>query len=148
VLSHRSAATLHRILTAVGRRIDVTIPRQSSIARSGIRVHRSTCLAAQDRVEVDAIPGTSVPATLLALAATVPTNVLESACNQAELEGVLDMRAVEELLERRASHPGATRLRSTLAIEGLGLDRTRSELEKLFLRLARQTGLPAPAVNE
>jgi len=29
--------------------------------------------------------------TLLALAATVPTNVLESACNQAEIKEVLDV---------------------------------------------------------
>jgi hypothetical protein len=75
-------------------------------------------------------------------------NVLESACNKAQLEGLLDMRAIEELLERRASHPRAARLRSALAVDGFGLGRTKSKLEKLFLRLSRQTCLPAPAVNE
>jgi very-short-patch-repair endonuclease len=63
------------------------------------------------------------------------------------MEGFLDMRAIEELLGRRRSHPGATRLRSVLAVDGLGLDRTKSKLERRFLRLARDTGLPEPAVN-
>src|SRR3954468_17916889 len=44
LLSHRSAATLRALLNARGGRIDVTIPRPSSLARRGIRVHRSTCL--------------------------------------------------------------------------------------------------------
>jgi very-short-patch-repair endonuclease len=147
LLSHQSAATLHGLLNARAGRIHVTVPSRSSRAHTGIRVHRTTCLAPHDRTKVDGIACTAVPATLLALAATVPGNVLESACNQAEMEGLLDMRAVEELLERRATHPGAARLRATLAVDGLGLDRTKSKLEKRFLRLAGDNGLPPPAVN-
>lgn len=147
VLSHQSAATLHGLLNARAGRIHVTVPRRTTVARAGIRVHRTTCLVPQDLVEVDAIPCTSVPATLLYLAATVPANVLESGCNQAEIEGVLDMHAIEDLLERRHSHPGAKRLRAALEGDGLGLDRTKSVLETRFLRLTRTTGLPAPAIN-
>lgn len=145
LLSHQSAATLHGLLNARAGRIHVTVPRTTSIARAGIRAHRSTCLAPEDRIEVDRIPCASLPATLLGLAATVPPNVLESACNRAEIEGVLDMRAVGELLERRRGHAGATRLRA--ALDGLGLDRTKSKLEKLFLRLARDTGVSTPGIN-
>ena len=111
-------------------------------------MHRSTCLVPADRVMVDGIPCTSVPATLLALAATAPRNVLESACNQAELEWVLDTRAIEELLGRRGAHPGSARLRAVLEMDHLGLDRTKSKLEKRFVRLAKETGLPAPTINE
>ena len=117
------------------------------MARAGISVHRSACLEPEDRAEVDGIACTSVPATLLGVAATAPRNVLDSACHRAEMERVLDMRAVEELLERRASHPGAARLRTALEVDGLGLDRTKSSLERRFLLLARRTGLPAPEVN-
>jgi predicted transcriptional regulator of viral defense system len=148
VLSHRSAATLHGLINARGGKIDVAIPRQSSISRPGIRVRRSTCLVAADCVMVDRIPCTSVPATLLALAATAPRNVLESACNQAELEWALDMRAIEELLDRRGAHPGSARLRAVLEIDDLGLDRTKSKLEKRFVWLAKEMGLPAPTINE
>jgi very-short-patch-repair endonuclease len=147
LLSHQSAATLHGLLNARSGRIHVTVPRRTTVARPGIRVHRSTCLAPQDRDEVDGIPCTSVPATLLGIAASAPRNVLESASNRAEMEGLLDMRAIDELLTRRKSHPGATRLRAALEVDGLGLDRTKSKLEKRFLRLARETGLPAPAIN-
>jgi very-short-patch-repair endonuclease len=97
---------------------------------------------------VDRIPCTSVPATLLALAATVPRNVLESACNQAEIEEVLDMGAVDALLDRRRGGPGSSRLCAVLAVDDLGLDRTKSQLERRFLRLSRETGLPRPSVND
>jgi predicted transcriptional regulator of viral defense system len=147
VLSHQSAATLHGLLNAKAGRVHVTVPRRTTVARAGIRVHRSTCLAPEDRVEVDGIACTSVPATLVGVAATAPRHVLDSACNRAEMEGVLDMRAVEELLERRRTHPGATRLRAALEVDGLGLDRTKSKLERRFLRLAQRTGLPAPSIN-
>src|SRR5215216_6156217 len=110
LLSHQSAATLHGLLHARAGAIHVTISRGSLLRHAGIRVHRSRCLTPVDRTEIDGIACSSVPATLLALAATVPPNVLESACNRAEIEGVLDMRAVGELLERRQGQPGATRL--------------------------------------
>ena len=57
------------------------------------------------------------------------------------------MGAIGELLGRRRAHPGSSRLRAALAVDGLGLDRAKSELERQFLRLARETGLPTPAIN-
>src|SRR5947207_2896910 len=76
LLSHQSAATLHGLLNAKAGRVHVTVPRRTTVARAGIRVHRSTCLVPQDRVKVDGIACTSVPATLLSVAATAPPNVL------------------------------------------------------------------------
>src|SRR3954463_11075277 len=97
LLSHRSAATLQELLNVRGGLIEVTILRHSSLARPGLRVHRSTCLVPHDCVTVDRIPCTSVSATLLGLAATAPTNVLESACNKAEIKGLAS--------NGRAAHP-------------------------------------------
>jgi very-short-patch-repair endonuclease len=125
----------------------VTIPRRTPVVRRGIHVHRSTCLDPADCTEVDRSPCTSVAATLLAVASTAPLNVLESACNQAEVERILDLSAVDELLKRRRGQPGAALLRAALEVDGLGLDRTKSRLEKRFLRLARAAGLPTPAIN-
>jgi very-short-patch-repair endonuclease len=110
-------------------------------------VHRSTCLLPEDCVTVDGIPCLSVPATLLSLGAMSPRNVLERACNQAEINRSLDMKAMAELLGRRPAHPGASRLRAVLAMDGLGADRTKSHLERRFARLAREHGIPAPEVN-
>jgi very-short-patch-repair endonuclease len=148
LLSHQSAATLQELLSARGGSIHVTVPRRASVARAAIRAHRSPCLAPQDRTEIDGVPCTSVPAMLLGLAATAPPNVLESACNKAEIRGLLDMRAVNALLHRRRAHPGAARLRLALAVDGLGSDRTKSPLEARFLELVRRAGLPLSAVNE
>jgi very-short-patch-repair endonuclease len=148
ILSHRSAATLHELLKVLGGRVEVTIPRRHPIKRPGLRVHRSTCVLPEDCTTVDRVPCTNVPATLLALGATVPKSVLESACNQAEINGTLDMRAIDELLDRRDKHPGVSRLRAALEVDGLEADRAKSVLERRFMRLARETGLPAPKVNE
>jgi very-short-patch-repair endonuclease len=147
LLSHRSAAALHGLLRVGGSPIDVTVPRRSCLSRPGLRIHRSTCLAPEDGTTVDGIACTSVAATLLSLAAVVPPNILESACNQAELDGVFDLEAIEELLERRRRAAGTARLRSVLSLDALG-DRSKSGLERRFLRLVRRAGLPEPAVNE
>src|SRR5436190_7877188 len=97
LLSHWSAAAWHELLGAGGGRIDVTVPHRRGRSRPGLRVHRITSLSASDRVVVGGIPCTSVSRTLLDLAAVAPRNVLERACDQAEVIGILDMRAVREL---------------------------------------------------
>jgi hypothetical protein len=117
-----------------------------ALSRRTIRVHRSTCLTPQDCAEVEGIPCTSVPRTLLDLAATVPKHVLERACDQAERARGLDMRALEELLTRRAGQPGVGRLRGVLHLAAEGVP--RSELERRFLALCRRAGLPRPSVNQ
>ena len=85
--------------------------------------------------------------TLLALAATVPRNVLESACNQAEIKEVLDMGEIASSWSDGGRTPGTSRLRAALEVDGLGLDRTKSHLERRFRRLAGEARLPAPTVN-
>ena len=127
--------------------IDVTIAGRRGLSRPGLRVHRPERLGDADRAVVRGIPCTSVPRTLLDLAQVVSHRVLERACDQAEVLGVLDMNAVRELLARRERHPGVGRLRAALdtgrAREGI----SRSALEERFLRLCRRSELPQPEVN-
>jgi hypothetical protein len=148
LLSQRAGAALQGLLGWGGGKIDVTIPRRSALSRPGIRVHRSTRLAPQDCAEVEGIPCTSVPRTLLDLAATVPKHVLERACDQAERQGSLDVREVDGLLERHAGQPGVRCLRAALRLGTVGEGIPRSELERRFLALCRRAGLPRPSVNE
>jgi len=100
-----------------------------------------------DRTAVRGIPCTSVPLTLLDLAAVVPRGVLERACDQAEVLRVLDMAAIDELLQRSGGRPGVRALRTVLGTEGLGEGVPRSELERRFLALCRKAALPSPSVN-
>jgi predicted transcriptional regulator of viral defense system len=148
LLSHVSAADLHRLLSSAGPTIDVTVPRRVGLSRRGIRVHRSTCLIPVDRASVGVIPCTSIARTLLDLAGVVHRRALERACDQAEVLGVLDMDAVREVLARTAGHPGVRRLRAVVETGQVGENVSRTHLEQRFLELCRGTGLSRPAVNE
>ncbi len=146
-LSHVSAAVLHEVLSSAGSRIDVTIPRHTTLRRPGIRVHRSMRLDRDDIACKKEIPCTSIARTLLDLAAVVPRGVVERACEQAELKRLVDWSAMEALLTRAAGRRGVCNLRAVLG-QPAATGVTRSELERRFLAVCRRAGLPSPASNE
>jgi very-short-patch-repair endonuclease len=148
LLSHRAAAALHELLRPVGGPIDVVVMPDQARSRRAIRIHRSACVTDADRAELEGIPCTSVPRTLLDLAATAPLHLLARACNQAERIGTLDMHAIEELLGRRAGQPGVSRLWAALREGQVGEGIPETELERRFLALCRRARVPRPSVNE
>jgi predicted transcriptional regulator of viral defense system len=147
LLSHWSAAALHELLRSSATLIDVTVPRRVGLRHAGLRIHRRMGLTAADRTTVSNIPCTSVAWTLLDLAVDAPDNVLERACDQAEVLRVLDMSAVEDLLARRYGQPGTRRLGELLGAGHVGRDIPVSELERRLVGLCRTLGLPLPEVN-
>ncbi len=147
VLSHRKAATLHGLLTCNRTNIEVTVPGRVIRARSGIDFHRSTTLTDVDRTVVNDIPCTTVARTLLDLGEVVPRRRLERAFDQAEIEGLLDMRAIEDQLRRNPTRPGAHHVRALLAEHYVGSTATESEIEEAFLALCRRARLPKPQVQ-
>ena len=80
--------------------MDVIAPNRRGRCPAGIAAHRDGTLGGIDRVEIDGIPCTSLPRTLLDIAATQPSRTLGYAVNQAEVEGVFDLAGVVELLKR------------------------------------------------
>jgi very-short-patch-repair endonuclease len=148
LLSQASAAVLHRLLVAAQSRIHVTIGHRAGLSRPGIRIHRPAGIVSEDRGVVDRIPCTSVTRTLVDLAASAPRNVLERACEQAEVLRKLDWAAMESSLSRARGRAGVRRLRAILGVTAASDGIPRSELERRFLALCRQAGLPSPAVNE
>jgi Transcriptional regulator, AbiEi antitoxin/REase_MTES_1575 len=146
VLSHRSAAALWGIRPTARSGIDVTAPARAGRRRAGIDVHDAATLAASDVTRVDAIPCTTVPRTLLDLAAVLDRRALERAYDQAEVLRVLDSAAVEDLLARSPRRHGVAALRAVVqAAAPLAL--TRSELEERFLSICAAAGIPRPRVN-
>jgi hypothetical protein len=143
VLSHRSAAAHWGLLASEQGHIDVTAMR----ARHGtptLRVHRSRSLNARDTTIHHGIPTTTVARTLLDLAATTRPDRLERALAQAQRLQLYDHNAIQDVITRTNGHRGRTPLTRATASEP---KLTRSEAEALFLKLARQAGLPEPLTN-
>ncbi|MDX6634615.1 MAG: hypothetical protein QOF06_818 [Solirubrobacterales bacterium] len=99
-----------------------------------------------DRVLREGIPVTSLPRTLLDVAATVRFDWLEKLVERSEGLGLFDLRAVEDLLARTVGHHGHKRLRRAIALYK-PTSFTRSGLEKRFLELVIAAGLPQPHTN-
>src|SRR3954447_1070196 len=146
VLSHRSAARLWGMLGGQGGRPHVTTTTRAGRAIKGIVAHNSTALRQEDVTAHRRIPATTVARTILDLAADEPRQTVERCMDEAEVQGILDVRALAATLAHANSHRGAGTLRAILD------DRrepalTRLELEARFLALCREADLPEPKVN-
>jgi very-short-patch-repair endonuclease len=132
VLSHSSAAALWRLLPPSSGAIDVSVAGNGGRnRRKGIRVHRSRTLTPSDITR------------RLGIAVTTPARTiidLRSAAKRGA-GGAVSARELRQAVRQA----GVLGLRIDDAHEGA--DRTRSELEDLFLRLCRQRDLPVPEVN-
>ena len=147
LLSHRSAAWLWGLDRYGPAPLEATAPsarRRQAIPT--IRVHRSSVLTGADRALEQNIPVTSLSRTLLDYAATVSPERLDKGIERAEELELLDLRAVDELLGRTAGHPGHGRLRKALALYRPP-PFTRSGMERRFLDLVEEAGLPKPATG-
>lgn len=144
VLSHRSAAWLWGLFPVCREEIDVTFAGKG--LRRGIRVHRVMAISDRDCGVLERIPTTSLPRTLLDVAASEPRRELNRAIDRAKRRGLLDLHAIDQLLERRGRVPGASHLREALALYRKPVvDRARSEL--LLLDAIEKEGFSLPAVN-
>jgi len=99
-----------------------------------------------DRALRDGIPVTSLARTLLDLAATVRLEWLEKMVERSEERELFDLGVVDELLARTVGHHGHARLRKAIALYK-PTSFTRSGLERRFLELVLEAGLPQPRTN-
>ncbi|HWW67602.1 MAG TPA: type IV toxin-antitoxin system AbiEi family antitoxin domain-containing protein [Solirubrobacterales bacterium] len=143
LLSHRSAAWLWGLTAKWEQVVDVTVavPRHT---RPTIRLH-SARLASADSDSSEWIPVTAVPRTLLDFAAAEP-RFLRRTLDRAERFGLLDLLAIDALLARSVGRRGVDRLRQALDIYRSPTF-TRSGLERRFLELVSDAGLPRPSTN-
>jgi len=114
--------------------------------RLSIRLHEARSLAPEDRALRDGIPVTALPRTLIDLAASVRFDWLERMVERSEELNLFDLRAVEDLLARNAGHHGHGRLTRAIALYKPS-SFTRSGLEKRWLELVLEAGLPQPHMN-
>lgn len=146
LLSHHAAAALWGLGRREHARVDVTAPGRSRHGMPGIALHRVRRLHPDDRARREKVPVTSVPRTLLDLAEVLRSRELARAFEEAERLRLLDLRAIDALVQRSRGRRGLRPLRHLLA-DLAPAPPVRSELERRFLELRHKHDLPAPAVN-
>jgi hypothetical protein len=144
VLSHRSAGWLWGLFPSSPEEVDVTYAGKGR--RKGIRVHRVMAIGDRDIESRKRIRVTSFARTLLDIAASEPERELNRAVDRAKRRNLLDLPALDQVLERRPRVPGAAHLKDALALYRKPVfDRARSEL--LFLEALEDEGERLPVFN-
>lgn len=144
-LSHGSAASLWEIGEARLADPEVSVPAGRSLCRPGVVVHRRSRLREWERTVHRDVPVTSVAATIIDLAAYSRRSAIERAIRDADRLDLLDPEELRAALDAVAPRPGVGVLREIL--DPLTFVLPQSELERLFLPLARAAGLPAPVLQ-
>jgi Protein of unknown function (DUF559) len=122
--------------------IHVSIPGERDTQQPGVIVHRRKRL---ERDEVDGIPTTTIVQTMVDIARDLSPPDLERAIGEADHLGLIDPEGLRKALDERRGEPGLLRLKRTLDKHTFVL--THSELERLFVPLAKRAGL-GPATGQ
>jgi very-short-patch-repair endonuclease len=142
LLSGRAAGHLLGLLKGRPPPPEVTTPTERRI--EGITTRRARDIDPRDATVWRGIPVTTVPRTLVDLAAVLELDDLVRACHEAGVLHRTTPAQVEAVLERRPRSPGAGNLRKVLRGE---VHVILSKLERAFLTLLRAEGLPPPKTN-
>ena len=145
LLSHDSAAWLWGVSKRSPVPHAVTAPVRRK-PRPPILLHYAGNLTPEDRALQEGIPATSVARTFLDVAATSRAQRLQRMLERSEELRLFDLRAVESVLARNKGHHGAGRLRRALELYRPPAF-SRSGLERRFLALVQEAGLPRPATG-
>ncbi len=145
VLSHETAARLHGFDRCLPHVVDVTVSRRRRGVHAPFNVHTTKYLSKLDVVTVDGWRCTSATRTVIDLARLrVPLGRLEAAMDSAVRSGasapLVLARRLDEL--RGRGRWGAPLLENLLVDAG-----GHTMLERRFLALVRQAGLPRPTTQ-
>jgi very-short-patch-repair endonuclease len=145
VLSHSSAAALWQLDAEQPDLIELSVPPGSRCRQRGLLAHRRA-LRPEDRVKRNGIRVTSPALTLVDMAARLDRFAVERAVGEADKHDLVDPETLRLALEDYPRARGAAFLREVLDRRTLRL--TDSELERLFLSIVRETGLPLPLTQQ
>ena len=136
VLSGLAAAHLWGLVRGAVPSPDVTAPTLHRLP--GVTTHRAKRTR---KTTHRGVPVTTVPQTLCDLAGTLSLDALGRACHEAWVKYRVGPEQVEPLLRNQ---PGAANLRAILRGD---THVTLSQLERAFLRVLKDHGLPLPHTN-
>jgi hypothetical protein len=141
LVGRRSAAALHGLDGFEPGPLEFVVPRALRDRRTVGEVHSGPPVPLLDRTRVHGLAVTSAALTVIQLAAGGNRNDVANALDSAVRLGLLTPELVRRRLavHRHRNFPGGPLLDDLLADAGV-----HSFLERRFLRLVRQAGLPAP----
>jgi very-short-patch-repair endonuclease len=142
LLCGRAAGYLFGALKGLAPPPEVMAPTRRCV--KAVKTRRSRSIDRRDATTFRRIPVTTLPRTLVDLAAVLDLDALARAFHEAEIRHRTTPAQVEAVLERRPNSPGAARLRAVLHGDAPVL---LSKLEQRFLALLRAAGLPLPLTN-
>jgi hypothetical protein len=142
LLSGRAAAHLLGILPGPPPRPEVTAPTERRIPGITTRRHRS--MHPLDAQFHRGVPVTSPARTIVDLAATLTAEQLARVAHEAAIRHNTAPREIEAVLDRPTRWRGAKKLRRVITGDEPVL---LSALERRFLKLLREAGLPLPNTN-
>ena len=145
VASHLSAAWLWGLLRSRPETMHITC-RSPRPGKRAFVVHTAD-LARADLARRDGIPVTSLSRTILDVAVKSRARTVRRHIQLAEDLQLFDLNAMNDLLERTKGHRGQAKVRAALELYDEKPVFTRSGLERRFLELVREAGLPEPAMN-
>jgi very-short-patch-repair endonuclease len=144
VASHLSAGRLWGIVRFDPEAIEVTVPKRRRSKRPYI-VHEAW-VPTPERTVIDGIPVTTLSRTLFDLSTGARTRTFQKMLQRAEELKLLDLGAIDATMARAPLGTGAA-LRHQLDIYQPVVGITRSDLERDFLKLVVDAGLPRPSTN-
>jgi very-short-patch-repair endonuclease len=147
VLSHSSAAALWRIGVERDAEIHLSLPSESHREVPELRIHRRPSLNPdRDLTREYGIPCTTPVQTLIDMSIRLDRAGVERMINEADKYNLTHPPQLRQVLEARTGEPGVAKLRHILDRRTFRL--TKEELERRFLPLARDAGLPTPLTGQ
>jgi very-short-patch-repair endonuclease len=144
-LSYSSAAALFKIGVEQAAAIEVTRFSPDPIRVPGIKVYRRPTLMPDWWGYCEGIPVTSPVQTLIDLATRHGRPAIERYVNEADRLKLVRTDDLRKALDGHGGEPGVARLRELL--DRRTFRYTRTELERVFIPLAREAGLPLPRTS-
>jgi len=147
VLSHHSAAALWGLRNYTERAVEVTAPHKSTSSKL-IRRHVSH-LPPDERTVEEGIPATTVPRTILDLAATEPLDVVKALLREMEYRELWGPLSLWDLVERYPGRRGIRKVKAALErVKDEPSGERKSPLEDRFAPFLRYHRLPLPRFND
>jgi hypothetical protein len=149
VASHETAAKLHTVPRVNSDAVVVTVHARTTHSFPGVAVRRTLDLAESHITVIDGLPTTTIPRTIIDLAADLHPRHVEAIVDDLVLDRRLCMEELDTLVRSvaRRGKPGSTHLRAIVDSRLESGIPSASKLERLGLALLLAADLPRPVTE-